>query len=337
MFSQELLNSFKEKITNASTIAIFGHESVDGDAIGSMLWLGKVCENLGETVEYFTTLPPSSSYDFLPSIDKIKTNFDYSDKRDLIIFVDFTVYSRIKKLTEGHESYFDSKDKLIIDHHLGDENPANSIVLKDVDAASCTELLYEICKETFPEHIDADIATYRYMGIMTDTGNFQYEQDTVRTMSNAIALIKIGAKKAWLIEYIFNNSKRSAIDLLKMTTPRITRTDNVCYARYTVQEIEDLWFDKDEADIMILNNIKPIRGVGVFAIIRLGTTGEVGISLRSGYLSDGKRINVQQIATQMNWGGHIYAAGARQPAQGDFETQVKKIVDDINTEIDKQL
>ncbi len=37
MFAQELLNQFKDKISNAKKIAIFGHENVDGDAVGSML------------------------------------------------------------------------------------------------------------------------------------------------------------------------------------------------------------------------------------------------------------------------------------------------------------
>lgn len=50
MFSQDLLNTFKEKITNAKNIAIFGHESVDGDAVGSMLGLGRICEKLGKNV-----------------------------------------------------------------------------------------------------------------------------------------------------------------------------------------------------------------------------------------------------------------------------------------------
>lgn len=57
-FSQELLSAFKEKVTNAKNIAIFGHESVDGDAVGSMLGLGKICEKLGKNVGYFTTITP---------------------------------------------------------------------------------------------------------------------------------------------------------------------------------------------------------------------------------------------------------------------------------------
>ncbi len=113
-------------------------------------------------------------------------------------------------------------------------------MLKDADAASCAELLYEISKEIRPELIDAEIATYRYLGLTTDTGNFQYEKDSIRTMSNAMGMIKLGANKPWIIQNIFNNSERSSIELSKMMIPRITRDKHVCYARYTVEEIEKL-------------------------------------------------------------------------------------------------
>lgn len=336
MFSQELLSSFKQTIEWAKNIAIFGHENVDGDAVGSMLWLGKICEKLGKNVWYYTTITPSRSYDFLRGIQKITTDFDYSENWDLIIYVDFFEYKRIKKITEWHEEYFDAKPMLIVDHHIGETWPKNAIVLKEDTASSTCELLYEICNELFPQQIDADVATYFYLGIVTDTGNFQYETDTARTMTNAIWLIKHGAKKSMLMQYIFNNTEPTALDLLKMIVPRITMDKHICYARYTVEEIERLGFDKDEADILILGNIKPIKNIPVFAIIRAGDT-EAGMSLRSGYMAYGERINVQKIALALWGGGHIYAAGCRQPLEWEFETQLPKLVEMINNEIEKQL
>ncbi len=50
MFSSELLDQCKTKISNANKIAIFGHESVDGDAIGSMLGFGTLLEKLGKEI-----------------------------------------------------------------------------------------------------------------------------------------------------------------------------------------------------------------------------------------------------------------------------------------------
>ena len=50
MFSQDLLSQCKEKIVSAHKIAVFSHESVDGDAVGSLLSMGKVFEKMGKDV-----------------------------------------------------------------------------------------------------------------------------------------------------------------------------------------------------------------------------------------------------------------------------------------------
>lgn len=123
----------------------------------------------------------------------------------------------------GHEDYFDNKSKLIVDHHLGDETPTNALLLKDVDSCSCCELIYEIVKTNRPETIDSTIATYLYLGLTTDSGNFQYEKDSVKLFQTAIDLIKDGANKHRIIQNIFNGSDRSTIDLLKIIIPRIHR------------------------------------------------------------------------------------------------------------------
>lgn len=53
-----------------------------------------------------------------------------------------------------------------------------------------------------------------------------------------------------------------------MMIPRITRDKYICYARYTVEEIEQMGFDKDEADDLILSYLRPLKAIPVIAIIR---------------------------------------------------------------------
>lgn len=184
MFTTEQLSTFEDKINSAKRIAIFGHESVDGDALGSMLGLGTVLEGMGKSVGYFTTLTPAENFARLP-ISKISTTFDYSDEWDLIVFVDFNGYRRIPGITASHEAYFDSKYRITIDHHIPD-GPIAGLNLSDVDASSCCELVYEILNGIRPEKIGPIIATYLYLGVVTDTNNYQYGKDVVRTMRNGI-------------------------------------------------------------------------------------------------------------------------------------------------------
>ena len=103
--------------------------------------------------------------------------------------MDFNGYRRIPAITEGHENYFDGKDRITIDHHIPD-GPIAGLNLSDENASSCCELVYEILAATYAEGISARVATYLYLGVVTDTDNFHHGKDTVRTMKNAIGLLE---------------------------------------------------------------------------------------------------------------------------------------------------
>ena len=55
----------KNKLEQAQNIAIFGHQSIDGDAIGSMFWLWLQLEKLWKNISYFTPDEPSETFSFL--------------------------------------------------------------------------------------------------------------------------------------------------------------------------------------------------------------------------------------------------------------------------------
>jgi nanoRNase/pAp phosphatase (c-di-AMP/oligoRNAs hydrolase) len=125
--------------------------------------LGTILEKLGKSVSYHTTKAVSSSLHFVPGHKKIKTTFSYSKSYDLLVFVDFTEYSRIRGLTADHQAYFDAMPLLIIDHHVGPAPKKDCIMLKDTGAISCAELIFEYAQQRWPKLIDAQVATYLYL------------------------------------------------------------------------------------------------------------------------------------------------------------------------------
>jgi len=128
---------------------------------------------LGKQVSYFTPDKESQNFDFLPEIQNMQYEFDYADY-DVLIFLDFSGYGRIKKFTENHIEYFDQIPKVIIDHHLFDHAFQNALVYRDESAISCAELIFELSKK-WRDLIDKKVATFLYMGILTDSGNFSYD------------------------------------------------------------------------------------------------------------------------------------------------------------------
>ncbi len=338
MFTNDQLHHFKDKVDTAQTVAIFGHHWVDGDAVWAMLGLGKILEKLEKKVSYFTSVAPSSSFAFVQHIEKIQATFDYG-VYDLIIFVDFTGYNRISWITKGHEDYFNNANLIVIDHHIDDDfmqiSPT-AVIYKEVDASSCCEIILEMCESLRPDLIDAEIATHWYMGLVTDTGGFQFEKDSVKTFSHAITLVKYWADKAWLIQKLFNSTPHSLLDFMKLVTPRIQFSWHICSVRYTLEELAWLGLSQEQAESVMIF-IRSIYGIAVYAELRVSTE-HIKISLRSWYTDTG-RLDVQKIALTLGGGWHMYAAWCaklRDP-QLPIEQQISTIIDHLNTEAQKQL
>jgi nanoRNase/pAp phosphatase (c-di-AMP/oligoRNAs hydrolase) len=56
----------------------------------------------------------------------------------------------------------------MIDHHYGNNRTAGKHFLFE-DIKSCCEIIAVILMDTYPQHIDEDIATLLLMGILTDS------------------------------------------------------------------------------------------------------------------------------------------------------------------------
>jgi phosphoesterase RecJ-like protein len=158
---------------------------------------------MGKKVSYFAN-PLEKGFAFVPGIDKIQSQYIYTHY-DCIVFVDFSSYDRIRSYTDGHKEYFDTATILIIDHHLGD-TPSHAISLKDDTCDSNCGRLYELMQQRDrTPYITPLIATYLYMGIATDTGNFRHEKQSVRVMGQVVELLKLNADKKLITKKLFEN------------------------------------------------------------------------------------------------------------------------------------
>ena len=136
------MNNFKEiynRILNAKDILILTHQRPDPDAIGSMLALKLILDELNINADVVVTEIPDF-VEILPGHEFLltKANKDY----DLIILVDTS--SKVQLGT--HEDFYDQREKLIIlDHHKAE---VNGDIMRYIDdsAASNTVVVYEFCK-----------------------------------------------------------------------------------------------------------------------------------------------------------------------------------------------
>lgn len=321
---QKNIPLIKEKILSASQIAIFWHEHIDGDALGAMLGLGTVLESLDKQISYFTLHAPSKIFDFLNLGDKIQTEFDYGEY-DLLIFLDFNGYPRISGFTAAREEYFDPQEKIIIDHHQPEPLPENTLIYRDVGAISTCSIIHQLLSIWRPELITPQVATYLYMGISTDSGNFRYDEgeQSIQTFETAVALLKLGADKKLIIDEIFRKKSYRSIQFMQQVLSRMQkrkygfggREISMIYSYYIDSELEEYEVDHDEADYA-LNIMQDIRYNDLVILVKK-VWNFVKFSLRGR-----GEIDCSALARSFGGGGHFNAAGIKLQSSGYLEKDI---------------
>ncbi|MBO7505461.1 DHH family phosphoesterase [bacterium] len=66
--------------------------------------------------------------------------------------------------------------KVIIDHHIFTAELSNSVEFRDDSSISAAQLIFELTQQWWPDLIDSEIATFLLTGIMTDSGNFRFDE-----------------------------------------------------------------------------------------------------------------------------------------------------------------
>ena len=213
------LKNLKELINDSENIVIIPHTSPDGDAIGSCLAF-LIC--LIQLINHPNVISPNKAPDFLnwtPGYDNI-IYFDSDEekckesllKSDLVFTLDFNDLNRIGELNEFVKK---SNSKIVmIDHHQNPKDYAD-LVFSEPKTGSTCELLYEIFESIGLENkLNKDISSCLYLGIMTDTGSFQFSSVTARTheiISNLLSK-KIDHNKIY--NKVYNDSSESRLKVL---------------------------------------------------------------------------------------------------------------------------
>jgi nanoRNase/pAp phosphatase (c-di-AMP/oligoRNAs hydrolase) len=128
-----------------------------------MLAMRQILSDMGRKVDCYTTDKPSVMFNRVADINQIQTAIDYNQRYTGLIFLDFTEYSRISRLTVGHEDWFDSHHKIIIDHHeVVALAPMTTAYIVPQITSTC-ELLYEIWTYLDLSVITPTVATHLYV------------------------------------------------------------------------------------------------------------------------------------------------------------------------------
>lgn len=279
------------------------HEGPDGDALGSLLALHGILGQLGKDSVMFLAekeFPLPVEYRFMPLQEVFhEPPADLADR--VVVFLDCGNIDRmpIDWLRDGTEI-------LNIDHHH-DNTRFGSLNLVDGEASCTAEIIFEVVAELGVE-LTPPIATALYVGLVTDTGRFMYENTDARSHRMAAELIEAGVAVNEVYRRLYERMPAEKLRLLARSLDRIERhLDGALSLTYISAEDYAVTGTDEVLTEGIIDYVRALEGTAVAAVIRdrSGGGGARKASLRS---TDGS-VDVSEIARKMGGGGHRRAAG----------------------------
>jgi phosphoesterase RecJ-like protein len=316
-----------ERLRGETRVLAVSHESPDGDALGCVVALLLMAERLGAECRAYipgeASFPPE--YSSLPRLEGVLRG------SPPLLEPGTTVYllDCASLLRSNSHGFAGKAVRVNLDHHQ--DNPGyGDLNLIDAAAPSTSAILYDVFRAG-GFAVDAEVATALYMGLVTDTGRFQYSNTTPAAHRMAAELQEAGADVSSVYRQVYESKPLPKLLLLGRALDHLeVRLGGALIVSWLGND-DFVRAGADEGHAEgIIDDLRQIQGVRVAALIRQRLKegrGEAKVSLRS---TDGG-VNVAAIAQKRGGGGHVQAAGFTSdeavPAVAEWiETQVVELL-----------
>tara|TARA_B100001063_G_scaffold186811_1_gene176924 strand:+ start:3674 stop:4675 length:1002 start_codon:yes stop_codon:yes gene_type:complete len=312
-------------LETCNKVAIITHFNPDGDAIGSSLALHHYFKKLGLNSSVITPNRHPSFLNWIPGINEIIIHEESSveslkiiSESDLVFTMDFNKIERCGEMSNEIKL----KDKIVmIDHHqLPDDYAITNFSFPDI--SSTCEIVYMIIEMSNNlSLINKEIATCLYLGMMTDTGSFQYNGVNSKTYNIVAILLGKGVNQSYIYNKIYNENNISKLKILgkSLNNLNIIKENDTTYMFLKRSDLTGFNYVKGDTEGIVNYglSLKRIEFSAMF-IEDLDNKNLIKISFRSK-----SKFPCNKFAHEnFDGGGHINAAGGR--FEGKIEDAISK-------------
>jgi len=294
------------EISEAQHFILVTHENPDGDALGSLVGMHGLLTALGKDSVMFMSadeFPLPYEYRFFDLEGLVSVTPADVEERT-VIFLDCGNIDRnpleIVKRDDAHI--------LNIDHHH--DNTRFGTVNLVVEEASCTaEIVWDLMEALGVEPL-LPVAEALYVGLVTDTGKFMYENTGTRAHTMAAELIDLGVDVHGIYRRLYEGMPYSKLELLGRALANVRRFDDgrLTFAHLTRDDFRMAGAEESYSE-GVIDHLRSVEGTKVAALARelVGESSPARkkVSLRA---TDGA-VDVSAIARAAGGGGHRQAAG----------------------------
>lgn len=315
------MQDLASQLAGVKSVAIAGHVRPDGDCVGSCLATYNYIRAWFPQIEADVYLEPIPNiFKFLKGAGQIKNTCENGRTYDLCIVQDCGDAGR---LGDAITYFKTAKRTLCIDHHVSNQSFADENYIFP-EKSSTSELIFELLEE---ERITKEIAECIYVGIIHDTGVFQYSCTSAKTMQAAGILMEKGINFTKIVDDTFYTKTFAQNKILGQALLNSQRylEGEIIAAAVTKEEMAKYQVLPKHLD-GIVSQLRVTKGVEAAIFLYENEDGSWKISMRS----NGK-VDTAKIAMKFGGGGHVRAAGAT------MDGTSQEVIDKLCVEMKGQL
>ena len=315
---------FLELVQNHQRFMLTTHVRPDCDALGSVLGMAGVLEQLGKDVLIVNGYEVPPNLRFIDPEQKIKrlgndVSLEELESIELLIVLDTAAWAQLSHVEELIRTT--KAKKIVLDHHVsGDDLGAE--LFKDTTAEATGRMVVEAA-DRLGVPISPEIARPLFAAVATDTGWFRFGSTTADTYRLAARLVDAGAVPEEIYAAAYEKETPGRLRLIGRALAQ-AQTELDGRLIYTCLRREDFELSRalpsDSEDI--INMTMAAAGTEVAVILVEQQSGKFKISFRSRC-----QVDCSRLAEQFGGGGHKAAAGAL--VEGPFEPAQSKVLDAV--------
>ncbi len=299
------VSAIADAIRENDRFVVATHENPDGDALGSMLGVTLGLRELGKDVVMYLSgsAPTPGEYRFL-DLSEVQRELPADLEERVLLAVDAANERRI-----GPEPDVIERAKLVLDvDHHHDNSRFGNLNLIVPEASSTAEIVRDVLRE-LDVPLDSAIAEALYVGLVTDTGRFQYTNTTPKALRLAAELVEAGADVHGIFQHVYETLQFAKLKLLARALDRAQLFEGGrIVISYLVKDDFAAVGAEEPYSEGIIDYLRAVEGSEMVALIREPPRGE-GPARRISLRSSHDEVDVSAIAAKAGGGGHPQAAG----------------------------
>jgi phosphoesterase RecJ-like protein len=304
------------------------HERPDGDAVGSLAAMQQVLAALGKDAIAFLPadeFPLPYEYRFI-RLEGLATEPPADLCERVLVFLDCGNIDRTPAKVLKREG---GAQIINVDHHH--DNTRFGTINHVDPLASCTaEMVWDLMHGLGVE-ATRPIAEALYVGLVTDTGRFMYENTGPRAHEMAAELMAGGVDAHGIYRRLYEGVPQGKLELLARGLTNVTRYDGglLTLTHLTREDYRSTGADESYSE-GVVDHLRSVEGTAVAGMVR-DLLGEDSSKRKVSLRATDDRIDVSRIARAGGGGGHPRAAG--------FSTDLEfpQLVEFLRAELARQL